>query len=177
MSDWRERAEELVARVAADPSSYEEMSALGLALVNERLDAEELRGKVWAAMPYRCGGCGSVRWYECEVGVEGPQAWREDNTYIASPYTAGRCERCGKPMTHVLHNDHEFEPREPGEKIDGMSRMKVYPDKMFRVPREPVQYTTHGVRDDGSVIYQTSTHAFLSIPMHAIQRATTGVPA
>lgn len=173
---WRERAEALILSSQQDASRIEEVGALGLELVNERLDAEGLRGKIWAVFPYQCDSCAHEEWYEVEVGVEGPQEWRDDYTFIACAYVAGRCPSCNGTMTHVLHHDVILAGHgDPGEPFvaTGITRM-TFASKMFRVPREPVRYATEGCTDDGNVIYSTATHAFLSTPIHAIRRGPAG---
>jgi hypothetical protein len=171
--DWKARAEAIL----GDEDDYTNLTAKNaavLALVNERLDAEGLRNKVWMVMPYSCDKCRSQVWYEAEYGVEGPRAWRDDVTYIASSFTAGLCTRCGGTLTHVMGRDVKFEhPVEPGERFfpPGSGVIWSVADKFFRVPREPVVYATEGCDDDGNVIYgDPSAHAFLSTPMHAITR-------
>ncbi len=170
---WKERADALLAEVQA--AAYPDPDVFGpksLALVNERLDAEGVRNKVWMVMPYRCGDCGSLTYIEAEYGVEGPPSWREDGTYIASPFGIGRCERCGGDVTHVFRDVEFDEPREPGgETFTGLSGLPTYATKAFRVTREPWAYTTEGVDDDGNVIQGLSSQPFLSTPMRAISRA------
>lgn len=187
--NWKERAEALIVTDMDDADYFkgrEGREAQHLALVNERLDAEGLRGKVWMVMPYQCTGldsqrgvvrtgCGRIAYYECEVGVEGPPAWREDMTYVPTAFVAGLCPHCGGKMQHVMHADIEFdEPVEPGTtfSVPGGGVIEQVAEKFFRVPREPVSYATDGCDEDGNVIYSTATHAFLSTPMHAIRRAT-----
>jgi hypothetical protein len=123
-----------------------------LDLVNERLDAEGLRGKVWGAMHYVCVRCGSTEYRELEVGVEGPDHWRVDITYIACAFSAGRCH-CGGLMTHARFSDDVDyeEPRDPVAKA------------VFRVPRQWPSYPTRGIRDDGTVIVGLADSAFLSL--------------
>lgn len=174
-SGWRERSDAFFQEADAEHMWGDELGAKALALVNERLDDEGLRGKVWMAMPYACDSCRAVAWYECEVGVEGPPEWRDDQTFVASPFTAGRCGRCRGSMTHVMHCDAVFDgPRDPGEPFGATGHVEVVSDRVFRVPREPVRWPTEGCDEDGNVIYAEAAQAFLSLPRHAIGLAAGG---
>lgn len=154
--NWAERGAALMEQLQGD--DYDALGAAGLALVNERLEAEGLRGLAWGAMHYRCEGCGREELREMEVGVEGPPGWRSDGTYIASPFISGKCDRCRGAMSHYDWN-----------------RDIAYPEPLppsalrwFRVPSQPVQYVTQGMYDNGDVIYATGVHAFLALRAEAL---------
>lgn len=157
VSGWHERAKALI--VSGDPFDDTAKDEF-LALINERLDAEGLRGKVWGNMTYACESCGRAEVREMEVGVEGPPHWRDDLVYIASAFTTGRCDDCGGRMTHTnWKGDVEYDtPREP-------TALAV-----FRVPRVWPHYPTRGIRDDGTVIIAKADSAFLSLNLGALTR-------
>ena len=152
MSDWHDRAQAILRLSSDDPFDQKQKDAW-LALVNERLDAEGLRGQVWGAMHYVCERCGYTEYREMEVGVEGPPHWREDLIYIASAFSAGRHDDCGGLMTHKhFASDVEYDaPREPTARA------------VFRVPREWPTYPSRGMREDGTVIVNVGDSAFLSL--------------
>lgn len=164
MTAWKQRADALVeqARTAVPFSDeYERIGDEALELINERLEAEQLRAKVWGTMTYACEECGHREVYELEVGVEGPPAWRRDTCYIACAFSAGQCERCRGLMTHTnFAGDVAYdEPRDPSVA------------NVFRVPRTWPTYPTRGIADDGTVIVERSRSAFLSL-----DRAAVGLP-
>jgi hypothetical protein len=176
-SYWKVKVDHLADRLVAGELTNEQAQEQQLAWVNQRLDQEGLRGKVWMVMPYVCV-CGARQWYEAEVGVEGPSWWKDDQVFIPSPYSAGRCQRCAGVMAHVIGSDVVFaEPRDQGLAFaqDPALAPTTYAARIFRVPRAPVTYVTEGCDDDGNVIYGSSCHAFLATPLHAIRRATSGV--
>lgn len=102
-------------------------------------------------MTYACDRCGFFEIRELEVGVEGPQHWRDDVTFIACAFTAGRCPECNNSMTHInFKGDVEYDsPREPTAKY------------VFRVPKEYSSYPTLGMHDDGTIIKTFADSAFL----------------
>ena len=152
-SAWAQRA----AAIPDASASTDDLERAGLALVNERLDAEGLRGLAWGEMRYGCDRCGYSEWRELEVGVEGPPSWRKDGTYIACAFGSGKCE-CGGDLTHVTWADDRTypEPRKPTEL------------RWFRVPSKPVTYVTQGMYDNGDVIYGEGRHAFLALRAEAL---------
>lgn len=157
--DWKA---EMAAAVAVIRENLDDQQArdVALTIINDRLDAFGLRTKVWGSMIYRCerDGCHHIELYELEVGVEGPPAWRQDLTYIACAFTAGRCEHCGGPMSHWSFKDDDTydQPRDP-------SALNVW-----RVPREWPVYPTKGMYDDGTVITSRGDSAFLSMNAKAL---------
>lgn len=175
--NWAERSKVIIDRAwEGDTGLSDDDHAEYLTLVNERLDAEGLRNKVWMVMPYRCDNCGLIAYYECEVGVEGPPSWKSDGTFLASPFGGERCASCGKDTTHLMGRDVIFdEPVEPGTPFVGLGGLPTHASRYFRVVRKAVTHPTQGCDDDGNVIYgQPSTQAFLSWPMHAITRVRSG---
>lgn len=158
--DWRRRGVEAVAMQFSDGEKGRRL----LAVVNERLDLEGGRLRVWGAMRYACDrSCGYDAWYELEVGVEGPPQWREDGTTIACPMLAGRCLRCPGVMQHVdWPNDITFSKLMPLHSpfVVGRGIVQTTATKVFRVPREPVRNATH-LRDDGTVAYSEAPYAYL----------------
>lgn len=155
MNKWARRAGALLAQAGNNPIS-QHLSNAWLALVNERLDAEGLRGQVWGNMTYACESCGHRELRELEVGVEGPPHWRDDVVYIACAFSAGQCV-CGGLMTHVNFSvDVEYEtPQAPSASA------------VFRVPREWPRYPTRGMHEDGTVILATADSAFLELNLRA----------
>ena len=149
---WHSRAQAILDLQSDNPLDQGQKDAW-LALVNERLDAEGLRGKVWGAMHYVCERCCYVEYREMEVGVEGPPHWKDDLTYIASAFSAGRHDDCGGVMSHKhFGSDVEYdEPREATARA------------VFRVPREWPTYPTRGIYEDGTVIVGVADSAFLSL--------------
>ncbi len=152
---------EMDAAVVAIRTNLDDEKArdVALAIINDRLDADDARTKVWGSMLYRCDDCHHFETYELEVGVEGPPAWRQDGTYIACAFTAGRCDHCVGAMTHWSFRDDVTydEPREP-------SVLNVW-----RVPREWPVYATRGMYDDGTVITSRGDSAFLSMNAKALR--------
>lgn len=149
---WYDRAKEILKLASGGPFDQPTKDAW-LALLNERLDVEGLRGKVWGAMHYVCERCGYIEYRELEVGVEGPPHWKDDLIFIACAFSAGRHDDCGGLMTYKhFASDVEYdEPREATARA------------VFRVPREWPSYPTQGIYDDGTVIVGVSDSAFLSL--------------
>lgn len=148
---WAERAEAIISMTEPDEYPKDNVYDAFLALVNERLDETGLRNKVWGNMTYRCDNCHSEEIYELEVGVEGPQEWRTERTYIACAFGAGRCDRCNGSMTHVRFSDDVTY-----DKLRAPAARYV-----FRVPKEWPTYPLQGMYDDGTVITSRGDSAFL----------------
>ena len=160
--DWNAEMEAAVAAICEHPDDA--TRDVALTIINDRLDAEGLRTKMWGSMLYRCDNdvCQHIETYELEFGVEGPPAWRQDMTYIACAFTAGHCTDCGGLMTHWSFKDDETydQPRDP-------SVVHV-----FRVPREWPVYLTKGMYSDGTVISSRGDSAFLSTNVKALGART-----
>lgn len=120
MSDWAARVAPLIERARESPwdDSWKREAD---AIIRERLDAlwpDGWEDRVWGSMTYACAdddGCQTFSHrVELGVGVEGPPEFREDSTYVACAFVAGRCPACGKPLTHVNWKADETypEPRE-----------------------------------------------------------------
>lgn len=159
---WKDKADLIQAEIKSEAITMEVAGERQLALVNERLDAEEGRLLAWASWSYRCNRCKAVAWYDLEVGVEGPDDWRADGTYIACAFGAGKCQSCGGAMTHSSHADVTFGSLQPlGTSFlpeRGVVSMKS--SSAFRVAREIVRVPMF-VAQDGTVGYEQSHQAFL----------------
>lgn len=88
-------------------------ASLGIALAMVREGVGRLG---WSTMAYRCGQCRFEWDVWLALGVEGPEALREGNLYVAAPFgmscrASPKMQACAGTMSHVrLGQDKVFGP-------------------------------------------------------------------